>query len=107
MAEHSQPGSQSALAAIGGYCLLSRSTLGSQTHLSSWEMLSITLGTCLPHPHHETFSVQMGQKHDEFRVSEESVERGMTERRGAIEDVRQVAQVPCMHIANMILALCR
>ena len=43
---HSQPGSQSAFAAIGGYCTPSFSTLGSHVHQEFLSILSMTMGTC-------------------------------------------------------------
>ncbi|KAH7400401.1 hypothetical protein BKA64DRAFT_671799 [Cadophora sp. MPI-SDFR-AT-0126] len=49
------PAGQFALAALGGYCLLLKSTLGSQVHLSSAGMLSMTEGMCLPQPHQVAF----------------------------------------------------
>lgn len=55
--EQSHAGSQSALSAIGGYCLPSRSTLGSHVHHSSFGLASMTFGMCWPHPHHEALSV--------------------------------------------------
>ena len=53
---HSQPGSQSAFGAIGGYCVPSFSTFGSQVHQDSLGSLSMTMGTCWPQPHQEVFS---------------------------------------------------
>lgn len=41
---HSQPGSQSAFAAIGGYCVPSFSTLGVHVHQDSLSILSMTRG---------------------------------------------------------------
>jgi len=49
-------GSQSAVAAFGGYILPSTSTFGSQVHLSSSGMESMTVGICWPQPHQEAFS---------------------------------------------------
>lgn len=54
---HSQPGSQSAFGAIGGYCVPFFSTFGSQVHHVSLGSLSMTIGTCWPQPHQEDFSV--------------------------------------------------
>ncbi len=54
---HSQPGSQSAFAAIGGYCVPSFSTFGSQVHQDALSILSITMGMWAPQPHQEDFSV--------------------------------------------------
>lgn len=54
---HSQPGSQSALGAMGGYLFPSFSTFGSQVHHDSFGILSMTIGTCEPQPHQEDFSV--------------------------------------------------
>jgi len=49
------PASQLALAALGGYCLPSNSTFGSQVHRSSAGTLSMTDGMCLPQPHQVAF----------------------------------------------------
>ncbi|CAG9970984.1 unnamed protein product [Clonostachys byssicola] len=43
--------------AMGGYSLPPFSTLGSQAHRSSSGMVSITIGTWAPQPHHVAFSV--------------------------------------------------
>ena len=53
---HSQPGSQSAFAAIGGYCVSSFSTFGSQVHQELLSTLSITEGMCWPQPHQDVLS---------------------------------------------------
>ncbi len=42
--------------AMGGYCLPSRSTLGSQAQRSSSGMVSMTMGTWEPQPHQVDFS---------------------------------------------------
>jgi hypothetical protein len=44
------------VAAFGGYILPSTSTFGSQVHLSSSGMESMTVGICWPQPHQEAFS---------------------------------------------------
>jgi hypothetical protein len=49
-------GSQSAFGALGGYTFPSTSTFGSQVHLSSSGIESITIGICWPQPHHDDFS---------------------------------------------------
>lgn len=50
------PGSQSALAAIGGYCFPFFSTFGSHVQRSASGTWSITDGTWEPQPHQEAFS---------------------------------------------------
>lgn len=42
---------------IGGYCLPSFSTVGSQVQRLSSATEAITVGTCWPHPHQVTFSM--------------------------------------------------
>ena len=53
---HSHPGSQSALAAMGGYSLPSLSTLGEHVHQFSAGTGSMTDWTWEPQPHHDVFS---------------------------------------------------
>ena len=55
---HSQPGSQSAFAAIGGYSVPFFSTFGVQVHQESLSILSMTMGTWEPQPHQEDFSAR-------------------------------------------------
>lgn len=52
----SHPTSQLGDLAMGGYCLPSRSTLGSHSHRSSSGIVSSTLGTCIPQPHQVALS---------------------------------------------------
>jgi len=55
-----QAGSQSALAAFGGYLMPPTSTLGWQVHQSLWLIPLITLGMWLPQPHQD-FLPQVSQ----------------------------------------------
>ena len=61
-ARHNHAGSQSALPAMAGYCLPSRSTVGVQEQRCAAGMPSMTAGTWLPQPHQEALSV--GREHE-------------------------------------------
>lgn len=75
---HSQPGSQSAFTAIGGYSTPSFSTFGSHVHQFSRGNLSITMGMCWPQPHQEVFSVSEGGRLVIARERERGGEEGRT-----------------------------
>jgi len=89
----SDPGSQSALAAFGGYVFPSLSTCGVQMQRSACGILSMTLGICCPHPHQEIFSRNDISNHC-FGG-------------GGLSYARHVVHVPCLHIlSRFMLRLC-
>ena len=90
---HSQPGSQSAFAAMGGYPFPSFSTFGVHVHHSSSGILDITVTTWRPQPHQEGFSSERGVS------GAMDLGWGEKERKG-IGDIRQVVQVPFLHMMD-------
>lgn len=86
--------------ALGGYFFPFISTLGSQVHHSSCEMLSRTLGMCAPQPYQVALSTEGSCQHGGLRkcfVSGISVQPSRATRREGIY-VLQVLQFTFIHI---------